>query len=65
MEGAETTGSFKAGGTQRASLLDYYVAKHPSVYAPPDEFSSCFADLGKPSLTVWKGTSLCWPVRDV
>ena len=29
---ADTTGSFKAGGTQRASLLDY-VAKHPSVCA--------------------------------
>ena len=39
---SEMTSSYKTDQTQRACMLDY-VARHPSVYALPDEFSSCFA----------------------
>ena len=46
----EMTGSFKTDQTQRACMLDY-VARHPSVHALPDLFSSCF---------VSAGTSFCW-----
>ena len=63
----EMTGSHKTDQTQRACMLDH-AAKHPSVYALPDEFSSFFLQalsfLGQASHTVWSGTSLRWLIAN-